>query len=134
MAIAIVTLGLIAWTTPTREQRAIANLVNAGAHVVLFEEPEGNRFFDVDLHSCEGNDELLSYVADVENVQSIHLGAGPVCEAGMKALLRLKGLRCLDDASFPPEVLTQLERDLKRNNPNLEIGNPQIGRKAVEAK
>ena len=128
MAIAFVAVGLMVWTTPTREQRAIANLVKSGAHVVLFDGPNGTRCLDVDLHGCKDNDEPLNYVPDIENVQGLHLGVVPVHEVGVKCLLRLKGLRYLnvDDTGFSPGVFTQLERDLKRNNPHLEIGERRV--------
>lgn len=132
MAITVVAVGLMIWITPTREQRAIANLVNAHAHVVLFDEPKGNRFFDVDLCSCTDNDAPLRYLPDIENVQSLHLAPAPIHEVGVKCLLRLKDLRYLNanNAELSQEQFRQLNRDLRRNNPNLEID----FREAIELK
>jgi hypothetical protein len=122
IVVAIGAVALMVWITPTREERAIANLVNTGAYVVPFEEPNGNRFLYVDLHGFNNSDEPLSYIADIENVQGIKLNA-EVHESGVKSLLRLRGLRHLDfyGVHFPPGMFAQLECDLKRNNPNLEI-------------
>ena len=122
MIVTLVAVGLMVWTAPTREQRAIANLVKMGADISLFHTPDGARFFNVVLQGCETDDEQLSCILDIEHVQSLFLGAA-VHEAGVKRLLRLRGLRYLVayDTEFPPDVYPQLERDLKRNNPNLKI-------------
>jgi hypothetical protein len=132
MAVTVVAIGLTAWVAPTREQRAIANLVKSGADISLFHTPDGAGFFDVrlDVHGDDGP-VMLSYLLDIDSVRRLYLG-GSVSEAGVKCLLRLRGLRYLkaDHAEFPPDVYPQLERDLKRNNPNMEIG----GRRVIELK
>lgn len=123
IAVAALAVGFIAWNTPTREQRAIASLVKTQADVMLFDAPDGSRYLSVNLHGCKDNDEPLSYLPDIPNVRTILLCSVPVRELGVESLLRLKGLRYLnaEGTSFPTVTFTQLERDLKRNNPNLEI-------------
>lgn len=123
MAIAVVVVGLMIGITPTREQRAMANLVKAGAHVTLDESPKGIRFFDVDLSSCTNNDELLRCVPEIMNVQSLTLAPAPISEMGVRCLVRLKTLRYLNGmfAHLSNEESRLLKRDLRRDNPNLDI-------------
>jgi hypothetical protein len=123
MAIAVVAAGLLVWNNPTREQRAMASLVNTRANVMLFDAMDGAKFIDVDLHGCDNNDEPLTFVSDIENVQGLHLNSVPVQERGVESLRRIRGLRYLDISStfFPTVDPTELKDELRRNNPNLEI-------------
>lgn len=123
LAVAVVAAGLMLWNTPTREQLAIAKLVKTRANVMLFDAADGSTFLNVDLHGCKDNDEPLGYIPDIENVQSLNLNSSPVHESGVECLLRIKGLRYLNanGPDFPTVAFAQLECDLKRNNPNLEI-------------
>ncbi len=77
----------------------------------------------VDMSYCRDNDELLGDVSEIENVQSVTLGPAPIHEVGLKCLLRTKGLRSVNafSARLSNKEFRQLERDLKRNNPNLDV-------------
>jgi hypothetical protein len=88
MAIAAVAIGLMVSVSPTREQRAIANLVKAGAAVAILDDPKGDKPIMVDMSYCRDNDELLGDVSEIENVQSVTLAPAPIHEAGLNCLLR----------------------------------------------
>lgn len=111
-----------------REQRAIANLVKAGAGVQLCNEGDGTTYYAVLLagcESCESNDELLRYVPDMENVGVLTLAPLPLHEAGRESLSRLKGLASLGvyvtDTGLSHEMYVELKREMKLRNPDVVI-------------
>ena len=119
---ASVTVVLMVATGRWREQRAIANLVAAGAVVKHCDEPDGSSSYIVWLDSCQGSDDneaLMPYVANIQNVTRLTMAPGPVGETGVKALLHLKRLIFLDITNAG--ISDSAVRQLKRNNPNLQV-------------
>lgn len=122
-----------------REQRAVANLVKAGASVQLLGEENGVRYYTIGLDGCDrskSNDELLQYVCNIGNVRALSLAPLPLREAGTKCLLDLGTVELLHlyvgDRSVPPEMYAGLKREMKRLNPNMDVQASDLDGKAVE--
>jgi len=122
----------------TRQQCAIAYLVKAGAGVVRVNDDKG-KYYNVHLSMCETcktNDELLCYVADIDNVAVLVLAPVPLHEAGRNSLFRLKGLASISvpvtDTGISRESYAELSREMKLRNPDIFIQAADEGSKPLE--
>ena len=83
--------------------------------------PGGGKFYVVALGCTPrmSDDELLSYVTVIRNVQRVALAPVAPSETGMNALLQLKELAILDvtDTGISDEAVCRL----KRHRPNLVV-------------
>ena len=118
-AVALTMAGLATWLAPTREQLAIADLVEAGAQVLLCEAPDGATCYCVNLEPCKDSNEPLCHVPDIGNVRSLELGRVPLNEAGLKHIVRIKKLHEL--IAYTAALSDDAYAELMRRNPNLKV-------------